>query len=363
MNNTINSHPDDGAWPVSLSLWRQGLARWISTVNPVKLRKPNERKACQIAHCAGLALALAVNPAQAGNILVNTNFAENSGQAVAMGWNYFEPPTVPASTEDYWIGGPATAPGFHATPLSGSNYWKEWGAGYFQAPTNNVAGIYQEFDSSAGSVYQACGWFYTPSMDTLGSNCYVWIDVSFLDAGGNLLALYTSADFSAPVGEDAWFQYQVTNACDLSSPVDTGDPYFTNYAVAGPVTQLVAPAGTTTVRYRFAYLQAGNEGGSCYFDNPELDQSASFNALPFVTIQGPAMPSQNSFTLSWTAQAGGTYQVEYSPDLVTWFASPTGEVVATGLTASWTDSGPPGTTSLPFSATQRFYRVFQFGFP
>jgi hypothetical protein len=49
----------------------------------------------------------------------------------------------------------------------------------------------------------------------------------------NLLALYTSADFSASVGADAWFQYQVTNACDLSSPVATGDPYFTNYAVSG----------------------------------------------------------------------------------------------------------------------------------
>jgi hypothetical protein len=103
-----------------------------------------------------------------------------------------------------------------------------------------------------------------------------------------------------------------------------------------------------------------------FMQNQEVQiglQRAGFNALPFVTVQGQALPNQNFFTLSWAAQAGGTYQVEYSPDLMTWFASPTGVVVASGTTASWTDGGPPATTALPFSASQRFYRVFQFGFP
>jgi len=92
-------------------------------------------------------------------------------------------------------------------------------------------------------------------------------------------------------------------------------------------------------------------------------QQAGFVALPFVAIQGQASPSQNAFSLTWAAQTGGTYQVEYSPDLITWFASPTREVVAAGTNASWTDSGPPATTALPFSVTQKYYRVFQFGFP
>lgn len=103
-----------------------------------------------------------------------------------------------------------------------------------------------------------------------------------------------------------------------------------------------------------------------FMQNQEVQtglQRAGFNSLPFVNIQGQASPSQNAFTLSWAAQAGSTYQVEYSPDLVTWFASPTGEVIASGTNASWTDSGPPATTALPFSASARFYRVFQFGFP
>jgi hypothetical protein len=103
-----------------------------------------------------------------------------------------------------------------------------------------------------------------------------------------------------------------------------------------------------------------------FMQNQEIQtglQQAGFVSLPFVPLRVQSLPGQNSFSLTWQAQAGGTYQVEYSPDLVTWFASPTGEVVATGPTASWTDGGPPATTALPLSVAQRFYRVFQFGFP
>jgi hypothetical protein len=95
-----------------------------------------------------------------------------------------------------------------------------------------------------------------------------------------------------------------------------------------------------------------------FMRNPEVQtglQRAGFVSLPFMNVTPQAQPDQNTVTLSWPAQTGRTYQVEYSPDLITWFASPTGEVVAAGPTASWTDSGPP--------ADARFYRVFQFGSP
>jgi hypothetical protein len=103
-----------------------------------------------------------------------------------------------------------------------------------------------------------------------------------------------------------------------------------------------------------------------FMQNAEIQrglQQAGFIPLPFMALTARALPSQNTITLTWDSQVGRTYQVEYSPDLTTWFASPTGEVVATGPTASWTDGGPPGTVSMPFGVTQRFYRVFQFGFP
>jgi hypothetical protein len=103
-----------------------------------------------------------------------------------------------------------------------------------------------------------------------------------------------------------------------------------------------------------------------FMQNPEVTnglQRAGFVSLPFMNLTPQAQPDQNTVTLSWPAQTGRTYQVEYSPDLITWFASPTGELVADGPTASWTDSGPPATTALPFSTSERYYRVFQFGSP
>ncbi len=92
-------------------------------------------------------------------------------------------------------------------------------------------------------------------------------------------------------------------------------------------------------------------------------QQAGFVSLPFVPLTAQAFLDQNAVSLTWNAQAGRTYQVEYSPDLSTWFASPNGEVTASGSSASWTDSGPPNTAAVPFSMPQRFYRVMQFGTP
>jgi hypothetical protein len=103
-----------------------------------------------------------------------------------------------------------------------------------------------------------------------------------------------------------------------------------------------------------------------FMQNAEIQrglQRAGFVSLPFVALRIQALPVQNAVSLAWDASAGRTYQVEYSPDLITWFASPTGEVIATGPTASWTDSGPLDTAPMPFTVPQRFYRVFQFGSP
>jgi hypothetical protein len=92
-------------------------------------------------------------------------------------------------------------------------------------------------------------------------------------------------------------------------------------------------------------------------------QRAGFVALPFVPVTAQALPDLNTINLTWAATAGRTYQVEYSTDLSAWFSSPTGEVIAFGPTASWTDSGPPATTDQPFTVPKKFYRVFQFGAP
>src|ERR1035441_2457309 len=189
------------------------------------------------------ALLLRAKPAQAANLLANPGFDEIAlpHPALPSGWTRFAPPTAQA------YGNYANEGNF--TNQSGSLHFKEWGACY--NGTNNAAGIYQDLSSAPGSTYQASGWFFTLGTDTLGPDCYVWIEVSFLGSGSNLLALYKSDAFNASVGVGDWFQYQVNHACDISSPVSIGDPFFNTYAVTGTVSQLVAPLGTTTVRYRF----------------------------------------------------------------------------------------------------------------
>src|ERR1035437_6108517 len=212
------------------------------------------------------AVALAASPAQAANLLANPGFDQTALPHPAMpsGWTRFAPSTALAYG-NYANEG-------NVTNQSGLLHFKEWGACY--NGTNNAAGIYQDLSSAPGSTYQASGWFYTDSHDAggLGADCYVWIEVLFLGSSSNLLALYKSDNLTASVGTDNWFQYQVTHACDVSSPVSIGDPFFNTYAVTGTVSQVVAPLGTTTVRYRFVYVQVASEGGSCYFDSAVLNQ-------------------------------------------------------------------------------------------
>jgi hypothetical protein len=92
-------------------------------------------------------------------------------------------------------------------------------------------------------------------------------------------------------------------------------------------------------------------------------QRAGFVPLDFAMAGLQLEPAQSSVLLNWGAPTGGTYQVEYSPDLSTWFESPTGQTNVLGPDASWIDSGPPATIVSPFSVESRFYRVFQFGPP
>lgn len=254
-------------------------------------------------------LVLATGSVPAANILVNPGFEADNGHVVAVGWTYFSPPPPSNYFGDYWVESAVPA-------HSGTYYWKEWGALYLPAPTNNVAGIYQTFSSAPGTVYQASGWFYTSTADVLGPDCLTWLEVDFLGASNNLLAVYKSDNFSASVGANTWFQYQVNNACDLSSPVATGDPDFTTYAVTHSVSQLVAPPGTTKVRYRFAYLQAGMEGGSAYLDDAVLDQ-LSGPASGIAPPSGLVIQSgDQSVILHWDPNSGTNlagYNVYRSP--------------------------------------------------
>jgi hypothetical protein len=92
-------------------------------------------------------------------------------------------------------------------------------------------------------------------------------------------------------------------------------------------------------------------------------QSAGFTNLNFVPLKLQRNAPSGSMILTWPSAIPHTYQVEYSPDLVDWIMSPTGFLVASGVSSTWTDAGPPATELSPTLAERRFYRVFQFGGP
>ena len=231
-------------------------------------------------------LMFATEPAKAqitNSLLVNASYLANSGQKIPTGWTYFEPKSAGASVKDYWVVNQASEGNGSVVPAqSGTNFWKQWNVLY-SATSNNVDGIYQTFSATPGSIYQADGWITSNPNDVATTNDAAWVQVEFLDGNSNLLALYKSDSYSSTVGSTNWSDFPVTNTCDITQPVSTGDPYFTTYAITGSVSQLVAPSGTVFIRYRYCALFALGDGGSVYFDTPALEQ-----------VSGPVPPVINN---------------------------------------------------------------------
>ena len=120
----------------------------------------------------------------------------------------------------------------------------------------------------------------------------------------------------------------------------------------GPIVLMIENYRTQKVWRRFMRNQEMQRGL----------QKAGFVSLSFMSPILEPVSGQNALSLTWIALASRYYQVEYSPDLMTWFNSLTFEL-AHGPAATWTDSGPPNTAAPPFSVSQRYYRVFQLGGP
>ncbi|MHB9008979.1 MAG: glucoamylase family protein, partial [Limisphaerales bacterium] len=92
-------------------------------------------------------------------------------------------------------------------------------------------------------------------------------------------------------------------------------------------------------------------------------ERAGFVPVTSVSATITAEPLAGPFTVTWPTTVGVRYQVEYSPDLERWWASPTGTLTAEESPLSWLDAGPPATETLPRSVPRRFYRVFEWGPP
>jgi hypothetical protein len=195
--------------------------------------------------------------AQGGNILVNPGFEADGGHgngAPITSWNF-------SNGDTFWINVDSYA-------HSGNHYYKVWGQ---WNNTVNYNAVWQDNSSLPTSTYQADGWMFTLGTDSVWSGndlCYGWLEVSFRDAGDNILALYKSDIFSdiqgsAPYTTDVWYDMPITNVCQPTPP----------YAVVDSTNRLVAPTGTVKVRFQHTMYQPVTGGGSIYFDDANLNQT------------------------------------------------------------------------------------------
>jgi hypothetical protein len=339
---------------------------------------------------------------------VNWTFMARGTNAVAMGWQ----PTTGFSGYGNWIGydegmllyllglGTATNP----LPASAWNYWTSgytwvtyYGESFVPFPPlfgheyshcwvdfRHVADAYMNSENST--------YFENSHRAALAQQSYCIANpLGWVGYGSNVWGLTASDD---PSGYEAHGAPPALNDDGTIAPTAPGGAMAFAPDISLPTLEYLYSHGRTALWTAYGFRDAFNQSVQWYdtdelgidqgpivimienyrnqnvwrlfMQNAEIQrglQQAGFVSLPFMLLTAQAQPAQSTVTLTWAATSNRTYQVEYSTNLISWFASPTGELTATNSTASWTDSGPPGTLTVPFSDTARFYRVFQFGSP
>ena len=233
-------------------------------ISPAYLRTLLRSKIC--VGFVAICLLLCPIAVQAANVLANPSMESGLsaewicyGRTGQEGWYSYALASVPDPT------------------VTGNNSFKVY-AGWNGDP--NFNGTYQEVACLPTSVFTADGWFRTKTGDQISgtygagevadSGNICWIEVTFRDAGNNVLALYKSAVFDGAWAADTWFAMPVTNQCDLVTTLPTNS-----------VATLVAPTGTVKARYQIVLKQsASTGGGALWVDDMILNQ-----------LSGPTAPS------------------------------------------------------------------------
>jgi beta-glucanase (GH16 family) len=234
----------------------------------------------------GLALA-----AHGANVLTNPGFElDAAGQSQnLLDWTWYGQSWGNTFNE--------TAP---ATAHSGNNYFKVF-QGFIN--TVNYNGAYQDVLSGPGAAYTASGWAYTAASDTMGGQNEAWLEVSFRDIAGNILALYrspviTTNDIGAgrllPV--NTWAKLSVSNSNQSSI--------------------LVAPANTSFARFQIMFQgDAHNSGGSMYFDDLSLNQVSGESYGNWNIVWGDEFTGATLNSKTWNFDLGaggwGNNELEY----------------------------------------------------
>jgi len=243
------------------------------------------RLAICLLSAATLGLAIS-NTCPAASLLANPGFEwDGAGPSQKLpGWTTY-------GGNNYSETGAAQAHG-------GSNYFK-----IYQGFTGqvNYTGIYQDYISGSGAAYTANGWAYTSASDKLAGQNLAWLEVTFRDASANILALYRSAQITAPAISSGAFPANAWNNLAITNQYDPA-----TYALTNTTAQLVAPPGTYFVRYQIVLQgDAANSAGSVYFDDLNL---AQVSGAPYGNWNIVWSDEFNGTTIDpkvWTYDTGG----------------------------------------------------------
>ena len=179
----------------------------------------------------------------------------------------------------------------------GVNYYKVYQA-FNGVPNTN--GIYQDTISGAGAVYAAGAWIYTSASDVLAGQNSGWVEVSFHNAAGAVLALYRSTMVNTNLiarglfPKSTWVYLPVTNQYN---PV--------TLALTNTTASLAAPAGTSYVRYQIVFQgDAYYSTGSLYFDDLSLARTAGNPYGNWNIVWSDEFNGTNLNPAVWTYETG-----------------------------------------------------------
>jgi len=194
------------------------------------------------------------------------------------------------------------------------------------------SGIYQDVPASPGQIFAADMWFYNPSGDpipSVGADSESFIEVQFRN-GGTVLQQYITEFITPETPQNVWFNLQATNAGGFGTMPPTSNAKY-----------LVAPPGTTTVRFQVTMHDLGNSlgNGSLYYDSARLMLKVPAAVNPVAV--------GNTLQLNWKSQGATTYQIQYKDNLGDPWAV-LEEIAGTGQVIS---------RSYPTTGSQRLYRI------
>ena len=230
------------------------------------------------------------------------------------------------------IGNTLVADSDHIPVHGGTNGFKVFGQ--FNGG-DNYSGVFCDTSTAPGTSYSASGWAFTPAGDQIAGGNAAWIEVSFRDASASVLRLYRSALINSNSPPGLWLNLAVTNQINPA-----------NSDLIGFVTNLVAPIGTSFVRYQVVFRQPAAAAGAVLFDDLDL----SLPPVPEIPVRASAARTSAGLSLSFPTVLGASYQVRYQNELRAGVWQVLTNLTGDGETIAVADS---------VSAGQRFYRVVQ----